>query len=88
MTDAPHGTYAKYQEPCHCDDCKQAATEYQRQRRGSEPQKVGRTFGTRSCYVSGCDHEECAEANRVYQRAYMKEQRDKKWVERQLEKDE
>lgn len=28
--------------------------------------------GTRACYVTKCGHPECAEANRVYQRKYMR----------------
>lgn len=60
---------------CGCGWCADAlraeSRAYRDQKRGGPPaEPQGRARG-RSCYVGGCEHEECAQANRDYQRGYM-----------------
>lgn len=76
-----HGTVSRYRwrrDPCRCVECRGAWNDYIKSRRaakrGGEPTQVQRPrrHGTRYCYTLGCREPECVEANKVYQREYMR----------------
>jgi hypothetical protein len=83
-----HGTLRRYRRPwkCRCEQCRSANAEAQYRRRHdldplapyevvygqrAKPEPPG--VGTRSCYNRGCDHPECAQANRDYAREYKRD---------------
>lgn len=75
--DFPHGIQGYQRGGCRCTICTESNTEHTRRHRGSKPRQPKR-HGTRTMYNTctagegGGKCELCREANRVYQREYMR----------------
>lgn len=66
-----HGLTRYRRYKCKCDICRAAQAQAMRDyRNGGERGKI--EHGTRSCYNTGCRQGECVQANRDYQRDWMR----------------
>jgi len=83
-SDYPHGTIHRYQnQDCRCDDCRQAASDYRRARKGLPPSPVRNRngevpHGNYVRYSGGCRCQPCADANGAYRRSKYKTDRPRK----------
>lgn len=80
MDELKHGSYSTYvNKKCRCDECREAAREYQRTKRGTQPDgdgvyRRGRKekaleHGTYTGYQKGCRCEQCRAALSEYSRS-------------------
>lgn len=70
---APHGTAQRYRQGCHCDECRAANTEYNRElRNGYGDPPTHSESGYRNY---GCRCKVCTEAHSVAQREYRARRR-------------
>lgn len=70
-----HGTITGYMNHrCRCDDCKQAASTYTRERRNRGLPIPEHSHGSNSTYVNyRCRCQPCKDAHAAYHRQYQKQ---------------
>lgn len=79
----PPGNLAYCKDGCRCAGCKAGAQAvYKRRRVDPEGhQRTGVRPRGRACFQTGCDHPECRQANRDYQRNWYRMNRSSGWVD-------